>query len=363
VAKKAKKEQKSAAESVVDSFKLTLAKDLAPVQFVSTGVKSIDRICGGGIPKGRIVEVYGPYSAGKTLLCQSLMVQVEKLGGWSVFIDREHALDVKFAERTGVNLSKVYYEKKKKTVEEIFDYLMWSLQTLRQKHPTALIAGFIDSIAAANTRKELERKEKMGDQEGLPAWDRDMGNRAKVIGEGLRKLSGIMDENMIVVIVNQVRSKVGVVYGNPETTTGGQALPYYASVRLRLQQGVFKESRNEKQILDGKRVIGVRAMVTCTKNKVSAPFRKAETVQSFEFGFLEWAGLYEVLLWEGVIEETKRGVFRCGGDEMSKDEFRDYARRHPELVTADVVTMPEVETDEDEQQAAHAEPDEDGVVG
>lgn len=353
-----KKQKKDAAQSVVDGFKLTLAKDLEPVQFVSTGVKSIDRICGGGLPKGRIVEVYGPYSAGKTLLCQSVMTQVEDAGGWSVFIDREHALDPKFAERTGVNLAKVYYEKKKKTVEEIFDYLMWSLQTLRQKHPKLLLVGFIDSIAVANTRKELERKEKMGDQEGLPAWDRDMGNRAKIIGEGLRKLSGIMDENMIVVIVNQVRSKVGVVYGNPETTTGGQALPYYASVRLRLQQGVFKESKNEKHVKDGKRIVGTRVMVTCTKNKVSPPLRKCEAVQSFEFGFLEWAGLYEVLAWEGTIEVNGKGVFTYGGEEYKKDDFVTFVREHPEVINADPVRMPEVETDEAEEHAANTGPDE-----
>ncbi len=352
------KKQKSVAESIVDSFKLTLAKDLAPVQFVSTGVKAIDRICGGGIPKGRIVEVYGPFSAGKTLLCQSIMVQVAALDGWSVFIDREHALDIKFAQRTGVDPSRVYYERKKKTVEEIFDYLMWSLETLRKKHPKALLAGFIDSIAVANTRKELERKEKMGDQEAMPMWDRDMGNRAKVIGEGLRKLSGVMDENMIVVIVNQVRSKVGVVYGNPETTTGGQALPYYASVRLRLQQGVFKDSRNEKFVTEGKRIIGARVMVTCTKNKVSPPLRKAEAVQSFEFGFLEWAGLYECLATEGVIEVNGKGVFTYGRKEWKKAEFTKFAKAHPELILSDPVRMPEVETDEAEAHAAVSAPDE-----
>lgn len=354
-----KKDKKSAVEAAVDGFKLTLAKDLEPVQFLSTGVKPIDRITGGGVPRGRIVELYGPYSSGKTLLCQSLMVQVANEDGWSVFIDREHALDIKFAERTGVNPERVYYERKLKTVEDIFDYLMWSLTTLRAKHPKALLAGFVDSIAVANTRKELERKKmERAEDEAKPMWDRDMGNRAKIIGEGLRKLSGIMDDNMIVVIVNQVRSKVGVVYGNPETTTGGQALPYYASLRLRLQQGVFKESPNEKNIMDGKRIIGCRAMVTCTKNKCSPPFRKAETVQSFEFGYLEWSGLFEVLAWEGVIEVNGKGVFTYEGEEYKKSEFTAFAKEHPELITRDPVRMPDVETDDAEQEAATSGPEE-----
>jgi recombination protein RecA len=329
---KAKREK---AAKVIEGFKLSLAADVEPVRFVSTGVRSIDRIIGGGLPGGRIVEIYGPFSSGKTLLCQSAIVQVQRVEGFPIYVDREHAFDVKYAERTGVDLKKLYYEKDLKTVEQIFDYVMWAFATLRKENgPDKIIAAFIDSIAQANTGKELGRG--VGADEELAPWDKDMGHRAKIIAEALRKVSGVMDDNMILVIVNQTRSKVGVTWGNPETTTGGQALPFASSLRIRLQQGVYKDSKNEKFIYDGNRLVGTRVMVSVPKNKVAAPLRKCEAVMSFDYGFLEYAGLYELLVSEGVIEEgPAKGEFTFNNAKHKKRDFTQLVKDDPQILDSD----------------------------
>ncbi len=334
--------------AVKDAYKFHTAAEIRPVEFISTGVRAIDRIANGGFPLGRIVEIYGPYSSGKTLLCQCAVVQVQKVGGIPIFVDREHTYDARFAERQGVDSSKLYYDKKLKTVEDIFDYIMGSIEKIRKIDKDVIIAAIWDSVAAANTRKELGRKKKMRDEEELDTWDKDMGHRAKMIGEGLRKLTGIMDDRVVVLIVNQIRSKVGAFYGNPETTTGGQALPFYTSLRLRLHQGTLPSTLNEKLIKDGNTVTGSRVVCAVTKSKVGPPFRKCEVAQSFEFGFLEWPGLYELMLWEGVISEPSKGKFRYEKQVLNKKEFVEFVEKHPNVMLAEPRQLPRDASDVDD---------------
>ena len=345
---------------------LQTAAETAPVEFLSTGVAALDRICNGGLPWGRIIEVYGPYSSGKTLLCQKATVQVQKMDGIPIFVDREHSLDREFAERGGVDSKRLVYEENLKTVEDIFDYVMSKMLEIRKLEPKVYIATMIDSIAAANTRKELARDKKMRDEEGMAAWDKDMGHRAKMIGEALRKLSGIMDRRMMVIIVNQVRSKVGVMFGNPETTTGGQALPFYASLRIRLQQGTLDKYEKKFKIKNQKMVanengaiIGTRVICNVTKSKVGPPFRKCEIVQSFEFGFLEYPGLYECLLDEGILKLSQRekGKFIFEGKTYAANKFVSWMKEHPQVLTAipAVIERDETDLEEDGDDAEGAE--------
>lgn len=324
--------------TVVKGYRLHVAKELPPVEFVSTGVRAIDRICSGGFPCGRVIEIYGPYSSGKTLLCQSFIAQVQRLDGVVGYVDRELAYDPGFAARTGVDNARLFYENSLKTVEDIFDWTMNTIQAIRQVDPTVLTAIIIDSIAMANTRRELGRSKKMepdAEQDARLPWDRDQGHRAKIIGEAMRKLTGVMDRQAIVIIVNQVRSKVGVVYGNPETTPGGQSLPFVASLRLRLQQGALPRYKHKKYIYDENgMIVGTRVIVKVTKSRVGPALRVCEVVQSYDVGFLEWAGLYELLLEHGVlaVDSLRRGYFRYGSDAVKVSEFLSWIRAHPAVL-------------------------------
>jgi recombination protein RecA len=332
-------------------FKIQIAEEATPVEFISTGVRALDRITHGGLPLGRIVEVYGPYSSGKTLLCQSLIVQVQKLGAIPLYIDREHAYDKTFAAQQGVDNTRLFFENELKTIEDIFDYMMRMIQKIRAVDKTIPIVILLDSVAAANTKRELSRPDKMKDQSDLPLWDKDQGYRAKMIGEGCRKLTGIMDRRTLVVIVNQVRSKVGVRFGNPEVTPGGQALPFVASLRIRLEQGVLKHWKHKKHVMSGGTIIGSHVVCNVTKSKVGPPFRKCEIVQSFEIGFLEWPGLYEVLVDEGVIvkDPTIRGGFLWGKIRGRDETFIDWVREHPEVLDEAPVTIARSADDVDDE--------------
>ncbi len=222
------------------------------VETISTGSISLDIALGGGIPKGRIIEIYGPESSGKTTLSLHAIAEVQKSGGTAAFIDAEHALDPQYASRLGVNLGTLLISQ-----PDDGEQALEIVETLVRSNAVDIVV--IDSVAALTPRAEIEGE--MGDSH--------MGLQARLMSQALRKLTGIISRSKTTVIfLNQLRMKIGVMFGNPETTTGGNALKFYASVRM--------DIRRISQIKSGEEVIGNRTRVKVVKNKVAAPFREAE---------------------------------------------------------------------------------------
>lgn len=223
------------------------------VDVVPTGCLSLDIALGiGGVPRGRIIEIYGPESSGKTTLAQHIVSEVQKLGGIAAFVDAEHALDPEYASKIGVNIKDMLISQPD-TGEQALEIV----ETLVRSNAVDVIV--IDSVAALVPQKEIE-----GDM-----GDSNMGLQARLMSQALRKLTAIVSKsNTIVIFINQIRMKIGVFFGNPETTTGGNALKFYSSVRI--------EIRRAAQIKQGDKIIGNRVKVKVVKNKVAAPFRTAE---------------------------------------------------------------------------------------
>lgn len=222
------------------------------VKTIPSGSLSLDLALGGGIPEGRIIEVYGPESSGKTTLALHVVAEVQKAGGLAAFVDAEHALDPQYAEKIGVNLDDLLVSQPDNGEQalEITETLVRS---------SAVNVVVVDSVAALVPRNEIEGN--MGDAQ--------MGLQARLMSQALRKLTGVISKsNTTVIFINQLRMKIGVMFGNPETTAGGQALKYYASVRM--------DIRRTEQIKDGDKVIGNKVKVKVVKNKIAAPFRIAE---------------------------------------------------------------------------------------
>src|SRR3990172_110529 len=222
-------------------------------EVIPTGSLSLDIALGvGGIPRGRITEIYGPESSGKTTICQHIVAEAQKLGGTCAFIDMEHALDPVYAERCGVNVDSLLISQ-----PDMGEQALEITETLVRSGAIDVIV--IDSVAALVPRAEIE-----GDMGDSP-----MGMQARLMSQALRKLSGaIKQTNTAVIFTNQLRQKIGVVFGNPETTTGGMALKFYASVRL--------GGRRVESIKGGQEVVGSRTRVRVVKNKVAPPFKVAE---------------------------------------------------------------------------------------
>jgi recombination protein RecA len=259
------------------------------VEAISTGSISLDIALGiGGIPRGRVTEIYGPEASGKTTLCQHIVAEAQKTGGVCAFIDMEHALDPTYAEKVGVDIENMYIAQPDTGEQalEIADSLVRS---------GAIDVIVIDSVAALVPRAELE-----GDM-----GDATMGNQARLMSQALRKLSGaIKQSNTAMVFTNQLRQKIGVMFGNPETTTGGQALKYYASVRL--------DVRRLQAIKDGQQMMGNRIRVRVTKNKVAPPFRQAEFDIMYAEGISKTGDLLDLGVEYEIID--KRGAFYSYGE-------------------------------------------------
>jgi len=259
------------------------------VESISTGCISLDIALGiGGIPRGRVTEIYGPESSGKTTLCQHIVAESQKVGGVCAFIDMEHALDPSYAAKVGVDIENMYISQPDTGEQalEIADSLVRS---------GAIDVIVVDSVAALVPRAELE-----GDM-----GDATMGNQARLMSQALRKLSGaIKQSNTAMVFTNQLRQKIGVMFGNPETTTGGQALKYYASVRL--------DVRRLQAIKSGQQIIGNRVRVRVTKNKVAPPFRQTEFDIMYDEGISRAGDLLDLGVEHEVID--KRGAFYSFGD-------------------------------------------------
>jgi recombination protein RecA len=279
------------------------------VEAISTGSLSLDIALGvGGIPRGRVSEIFGPESSGKTTLCQHIIAEAQKAGGVAAFIDVEHALDPAYAARCGVNVDNLYISQPDTGEQalEIAEALVRS---------GAVDVVVIDSVAALVPQAEIE-----GDM-----GDATMGRQARLMSQALRKLSGaIKASNTAMVFTNQLRMKIGVMFGNPETTTGGMALKFYSSVRLDLRQIERLKSAGE--------VVGSRVRARVKKNKVAPPFKVAEFDIMYEQGISREGEVLDLGVEYGVIE--KRGSFYSYGEErlaQGRENAKQYLRENPEV--------------------------------
>ncbi len=261
------------------------------VAAIPTGSVSLDIALGiGGVPRGRVVEVYGPESSGKTTLTLHIIANAQKTGGVAAFVDAEHALDPEYAKRIGVKINDLLISQPD-TGEQALDIV----ETLVRSNMVDVIV--VDSVAALVPKAEIEGD--MGDQH--------VGRQARLMSQALRKLTAIIaNSNTTVIFINQIRMKIGVMFGNPETTTGGQALKFYSSVRL--------EVRRSAQIKRGEEVVGNRVKVKVVKNKVAAPFRTAE----FDIMYNEGISLAGDLLDSGV----KYAVLKKSGNSFLYGEVK-----------------------------------------
>ena len=281
------------------------------IDVVSTGSLALDIALGcGGLPSGRIIEIYGPESSGKTTLTLSVIAQMQKLGGTAAFVDAEHALDPSYAEKIGVNVDDLLVSQPDTGEQalEITDMLVRS---------GAVDVVVIDSVAALTPKAEIE-----GDMGAS-----HMGLQARLMSQALRKLTAnIKRSNTLVIFINQIRMKIGVMFGNPETTTGGNALKFYASVRL--------DIRRIGSIKKGDEVIGNDTRVKVVKNKVAPPFKEAQFEILYGEGVCFLGELIDLGAKYGFVQ--KAGSWYSYGDEkigQGKDNARAYLKDHPEKAT------------------------------
>jgi len=282
---------------------------VAPVDAVSTGSLSIDIALGiGGFPRGRVVEIYGPESSGKTTLTLHAVAEIQKAGGTAAFVDAEHALDPSYAEKVGVNVEDLLVSQPDTGEQalEITDMLVRS---------AAVDLVVVDSVAALTPKAEIE-----GDM-----GDTHVGLQARLMSQALRKLTGnIKRSNTLVIFINQIRMKIGVMFGNPETTTGGNALKFYSSVRIDIRRtGALKK---------GDEIIGNETRVKVVKNKVAPPFKQANFDIMYNEGISRQSELIELGVQNNIIEKTG-AWYSYGGDRLGqgKENVRIYLKENPEL--------------------------------
>src|SRR3989440_409718 len=279
------------------------------IEVVSTGSLGLDIALGvGGLPRGRVVEIYGPESSGKTTLTLQVVAEMQKLGGTCAFIDAEHALDVQYAQKLGVNLQELLISQPD-TGEQALEIV----DALVRSGSVDLVV--IDSVAALTPKAEIEGE--MGDS--LP------GLQARLMSQALRKLTGtIKKTNTMVIFINQIRMKIGVMFGSPETTTGGNALKFYASVRL--------DIRRIGSIKKGEEVIGNETKVKVVKNKVSPPFKTADFDILYNEGISREGEIIEMGVNHRIIEKSG-AWYAYKGEKIGqgKDNTREFLREHADL--------------------------------
>ncbi len=279
------------------------------VDAIPTGSLALDAALGiGGVPKGRIIEIYGPESSGKTTLALHILAQAQKMGGEVAFVDAEHALDPVYAAALGVDIDNMLVSQPDTGEQalEITDALVRS---------GAVDAVVVDSVAALTPRAEIEGE--MGDT--------FVGLQARLMSQALRKLAGTINKtNCVVIFINQLRMKIGVMYGNPETTTGGNALKFYASVRL--------DVRRVEAIKEGGNVIGNKTRVKVVKNKVAPPFREAHFDILYGQGISKWSELVDLAVEMDIVQ--KSGSWFSMGDErigQGKDSVKAFLQANPDI--------------------------------
>ncbi|MGF1644832.1 MAG: recombinase RecA [Thiotrichales bacterium] len=279
------------------------------IQSVSTGSLGLDIALGiGGLPRGRVVEIYGPESSGKTTLTLQVVAECQKLGGTAAFIDAEHALDPGYAAKLGVNVDDLLVSQPDTGEQalEIADMLVRS---------SSVDVVVVDSVAALTPKAEIEGE--MGDSH--------VGLQARLMSQALRKLTGnIKRSNTLVIFINQIRMKIGVMFGSPETTTGGNALKFYSSVRL--------DIRRIGSITRGDEVVGNETRVKVVKNKMAPPFKQAEFEILYGEGISRLGEVIDLGVKEGLID--KAGAwYSCKGERIGqgKENARTYLKEHPQL--------------------------------
>ena len=281
------------------------------VDAIPTGSLSLDIALGvGGIPRGRVTEIYGPESSGKTTICLHVIAETQRMRGVCAFIDMEHALDPSYARRVGVNIQELWVAQPD-TGEQALEIA----ETLVRSGAVEVVV--IDSVAALVPRSELE-----GDM-----GEATMGLQARLMSQALRKLSGaIRQTRTVVIFTNQLRQKIGVMFGNPETTTGGNALKFYTSVRL--------DVRRIQTIKAGSEIVGSRTRVRVVKNKVAPPFREAEFDIMYNEGISKSGDVLDLGTEQDIIQ--KRGAFYSFGETrlgQGRENAKDFLQQHPALAT------------------------------
>lgn len=279
------------------------------VECIPTGSLALDLALGGGLPKGRIIEIYGPESSGKTTIALHAIAEVQKTGGTAAFIDAEHALDPAYAKRLGVQTDSLLISQ-----SDNGEQALEIAETLVRSNAVDLVV--VDSVAALVPRAEIE-----GDM-----GDSHMGLQARLMSQALRKLTGVINRSRTTVIfINQIRMKIGVMFGNPETTTGGNALKFYASVRM--------DIRRVSQIKQGEEIIGNHCRVKVVKNKIAPPFRQAEFDIMYNKGISRSGDVLDLAVQYNIIE--KAGAwFSYNGSKIGqgREATKKYLEENPKIM-------------------------------
>src|SRR3989449_1958540 len=282
---------------------------IQPIDAIPTGAISIDYALGvGGVPRGRVVEIFGPESSGKTTLALQVIAEAQKLGGMAAFVDAEHALDAAYAQKLGVELDNLLVSQPDNGEQalEIVEVLVRS---------NSVDVVVVDSVAALVPKAEIEGE--MGDAQ--------MGLQARLMSQALRKLTGVVSKSKTTLIfINQLREKIGVMFGNPETTTGGRALKFYASVRI--------DIRRIASIKDGDQVIGGRTTLPIVKNKVAPPFREAEFDVMYGEGVSRYGDLIDIGVDKRSIEKSG-AWFAYGGERLGqgRENAKQFLKENPDI--------------------------------
>jgi recombination protein RecA len=310
------------------------------IEVISTGSLGLDIALGiGGLPRGRVVEIYGPESSGKTTLTLQVIAEAQKLGGTAAFVDAEHALDPGYAEKLGVDVDELLVSQPDTGEQalEITDMLVRS---------GSIDVVVVDSVAALTPKAEIE-----GDM-----GDSHMGLQARLMSQALRKLTGnIKRSNTMVIFINQIRMKIGVMFGSPETTTGGNALKFYSSVRLDIRRiGAIKK---------GEEIVGNETRVKVVKNKVAPPFKKAEFQILYGEGISREAELIDLGVQHGFVE--KSGAWYSYGEDrigQGKEKVREFLKENPDMASeieaklrAKLLDTPTAEVEVEEKEVLEAE--------
>ena len=282
---------------------------LVPVSVIPTGALSIDAALGvGGVPRGRVIEIYGPESGGKTTLTLHIIAEAQKMGGQAAFIDAEHALDPIYARKLGVDVDNLLVSQ-----PDNGEQALEIAELLIRSNSVDIIV--VDSVAALVPRAELE-----GDM-----GDPSMGLQARLMSQAMRKLTAIVSKSRTCLIfINQIREKIGVMFGNPETTTGGRALKFYSSIRL--------DIRRIQSIKEGDRVVGSRTRAKVVKNKVAAPFREAEFDILYGEGVSREGDLVDLGVDQGILEKSGTWI-SYGGERLGqgRDNARLFLKEHTDV--------------------------------